>query len=381
MKKTHTFIVFVLILFLFFSSANAVELNTYGIKLTKDAEFSLEKNFLWDAFTAPILSLSDTDQIIIASDAGAKKAKEKNTEFVINYYKLKAYGLNANLPKLIWTGPKLNDLENAVVCGDLFNDNTKALYIFYKDKIEQYKNNGKKFIKQSFKLPVPYYVKQAKIGDIDNDGKNELVAFVSNKDGRFALSEKLSLIIYKTNEKNEFSVVYFGTFSYSGSGNSDELVCIDDIYGTGQNKLVIKLGKTNIEPSEYKVLSFQNNKLYKEKIIDQTNNISLLDMETTSYNPEWQNKIINKFSVIKLNGKNYLLSAMLPQTSTPSSTLAVSSLTEKKLVIYAEIRLSNADGSSIMLPLNLKGKGANSNLLYLTENGKAAIYSIGALEE
>lgn len=381
MKKTYTLISFIFILLLFFSSANAVELNTYGIKLVKDFELNLESNMLWTSFTAPISSLSESDQIILACYDGYKKAKEKNKEFIINYYRPKVFEIKDKQAKLIWTGPKLNKLENAMTYGNLFGDNSKAFYVVYKNRIEQYKYNGKKFLKQEFKLPVLYTPKQAKIGDIDNDGKNELVVFVSDKEGRFTSSEKLSLIIYKTNEKSELTVAYFGTFSYKGGQNPDTLVCIDDIYNTGQNKLVIKLGKSDVGPSEYKVLSFQNNKLYKERILDQSNNITLLDMEDTSNNPEWQNKITNDFSIIKLNEKNYIIASMLPQTATASNTMAILSLTEKKLIIYAEIRLGSSSGALNMLPLNLNGKNANSCLLYLNENGKAEVYSIVNLEE
>jgi len=382
MKKTRFFVTFIFILLLIFSSVNAVELNTYGIKLVKDFELDLDSNMLWTSFTAPISSLSESDQIILACYDGYKKAKEKNAEFSINYYRPKAFEIKNQQAKLIWTGPKLNELENAMAYGDLFGDNTKAFYAIYKNRIEQYKYNGKKFVKQEFKLPVLYTPKQAKIGDIDNDGKNELVIFVSDKEGiSAASSEKLSLIIYKPNEKGELTVAYFGTFSYKGGQNSDSLVCIDDIYNTGQNKLVIRMGKADIAPSEYKILSFQSNKLYKERVLDQSNNITLLDLEDTAHNPEWQNKIKNDFSIIKLNGKNYLLAPMLPQTANPSNTMAVLSLTDKKLIIYAEIRLGSSSGALNILPLNLSGKSANSNLLYLNDSGKAEVYSIVNLEE
>lgn len=382
MKKKYFLFIFLFILPLFFCQLNAVELNTYGITLTKDFELTFDKNYLWDSFTAPISSLSSADQIILAYDAGFKKTKEKKTEFIINYYKLNVYDIKSKQAKLLWTSPKLNDFENTIAYGDLFNNNTKALYIFYKDTIDEYKYNGKKFVKQTFKLPVQYYIKQAKIADIDNDGKNELICFISDKNGKFPFAEKLSLLICKANEKNEFDVAYFGTFTYKGGDiSSDKIVCIDDIYNTGQNKLVIKLGQTNIGQSEYKVLSFQNGKLYKEKIIDQENNISLLDLENTSHDSQWYNKITGEFSVIKFNGKNYIISSMLPQTITPSTSIAVSSLTEKKLIIYAQIRLTNTDSSATILPLNLEGKDANSRLLYLTENGNAVVYKIDSIEE
>ncbi|MFH1452793.1 MAG: hypothetical protein ABIH00_02280 [Armatimonadota bacterium] len=374
MKKLYVLALAAVFLFVLVLSANAGEISTYGIKLSKEYSLDFSKDKPFQVFTGSISS--DSDQLILLCDNGSKKVKSA----LVSYYRIKVYDIKDKKAKLIWRGPNLNDFEHAFTYGDLNNDNSNALYVFNYDKVDQYKYDGKKMKKQTFKLPVKYYTKQALIGDIDNDGKNELVAFVSDKKDKYALKENLSLIIYKCNlDKKEFNAVYFGTFSYSGEPAPDKLQCIADIYNKKKNKLVIKLGQTDIEPSRYKILSYQNNKLYKEKVFDQMNNISALDIENTAPNPEWFGKITGEIIPLKYSNENYVIAKMLPQVGAPSTTLAVDTFTSKKIINFAQIRLDNPSELISVTPITLT-KNSNSSLFYLNRDGKADIYKVDSME-
>lgn len=411
MKRLFYFILPILFFsFLFapITPANADELTTYGVKLSKEYEFTVDPNLVWKTTAASVIS--NDDQILIAYDEGAKKAKENKNTFVISYYKPKLYEIKDKKTRLIWTGPKLNDLENAIAFGSLGNEPASAVYVFYPGKMDQYKYNGKKMIKKSFVLPVKYYIKQAVIGDIDNDGINEIVAFASDKNAKYAQQEKLSLLVYKckfdnkdkekekekykdkdrdketeeekenTKEKHEFNIIYFGAFSYSGGDYPDKILGVKDIYNNGENKLLIMFGAQNASPAQYKVLSYKNDKMYKEKVFDQSNNVSALDLDNTAYNPDWFNKLLNELYLLKYNGKNYFLTKMLPQTAAASTSIAINEITEKRIIINAELRLARISGASIILPINIAGLSPNSCILQLDENGKAVIYKVDAIE-
>ncbi len=79
-----------------------------------------------------------------------------------------------------------------------------------------------------------------------------------------------------------------------------------------------------------------------------------------------------------LQGDLFKKRKMLPQTSAPAATSALTLFTEKRIIINSEMRVLNQD-PGIMLPVNFAGK--NSELIYLTEKGKATMYKLDNMGE
>jgi hypothetical protein len=102
-----------------------------------------------------------------------------------------------------------------------------------------------------------------KVGDVDNDGKNEIVATMSSPLELLNVDEISFIRIYKkVGDKWEGKTIDTIT------GKEFRSVTIDDIYGTGKNTLLVGIGSPRNEPGSLIAYQYGNGNWEKSAVYD-----------------------------------------------------------------------------------------------------------------
>ncbi len=146
--------------------------------------------------------------------------------------------------------------EAAWTVGDLDDDGRDEIIVCTARTIRHYRWTHNQFSETSYELA--YFVDDILVGDVDNDSLNELVLFCyENPLRREDPGCRYHLCIAHLHESGlNISWTDKGELGYVKSNviPSDNLVCIGDIENAGHSKLVVAEGQSDLSPTRYNLL-------------------------------------------------------------------------------------------------------------------------------
>jgi hypothetical protein len=149
---------------------------------------------------------------------------------------------------------------NTWTVGDINDDARDEILSVAGHVLITYSWNGKSFVSQ--KQELPYFVDDIKVGDIANDGRNELVMLTYKRpfEGSYQW-DSYGIVVARYsdtgilpvwNDNKELKI------ARNGSWPSDNLVCIADVMGVGHNQLLCAVGQSDVEANIYYVLQWSD---------------------------------------------------------------------------------------------------------------------------
>lgn len=154
--------------------------------------------------------------------------------------------------------------------GDLDNDGADEIVTWDSTSIIGFHFQGNSFIRRDY--PFPLTVQQGVIGDIDNDGRNELVVFAFSEAMRqyvngTKLGKILDLCVMRLDSTSHLTLVYAdgGTNGYLDRDvvPPDILHFIAPFTSSSVNQLVISLAQSDVSPTYYHVFSWDHEALWR----------------------------------------------------------------------------------------------------------------------
>ena len=141
--------------------------------------------------------------------------------------------------------------------GDMDRDGWDEIIACHDSFVNRYKWNGSKFLKQT--AVFPYLIEQVRIGDINNDGDNELVFFCGESlpHERIGYPYHLCIAKWKDSRLNMFwddSV----KLDYAVRNMPDFLILIADVINKGYNQLLISRSQSDVSPTSYNLLKWND---------------------------------------------------------------------------------------------------------------------------
>ena len=153
--------------------------------------------------------------------------------------------------------PDSGDTTISWTTGDIDGSGQDEIVAFRDRTILVYRWNGTKFALSRYAFP--YLVDDAIIGDVNNDGHNELVVLGYDPKGYIynlcvvRLQGRRAAIVF--NDSGRFGFVKFTIVP------PDWLVCIADLVGDGTNQLVAAEEQSDMGPTHYSILKWASGKL------------------------------------------------------------------------------------------------------------------------
>ncbi len=143
--------------------------------------------------------------------------------------------------------------------GDLGNDGTDEIIACHDSFVSQYKWNGKKFLPQT--AIFPYLIEQVRIGDINNDGDNELVFFCGESLPHDRIGYPYHLCIAKW-KGSKLNIIWDDStkLDYAVRNMPDFLILIADVVNNGFNQLLLSRSQSDVSPTEYNLLLWNSEK-------------------------------------------------------------------------------------------------------------------------
>jgi hypothetical protein len=192
--------------------------------------------------------------------------------------------------------------------GDMDNDGGDEIVVVVDSSLRCYAWSAEGMNQMSYRLPG--LVDDFLIGDVDNDGRNELVSLCYDRPLLWDESGCLYSVWVASLEDDRLTMVWTdrGVLGYRKSNitPSDNLVCIGDIVNIGSNQLVLAEGQSDVSPTRYHLLSWMENelKLIKTFIVSGARIISEGHEEKTPF-------MISDISSLRIDDRTVLLSTMV----------------------------------------------------------------------
>lgn len=143
--------------------------------------------------------------------------------------------------------------------GDLDNDSSDEIIACHDSLVNCYIWNGKKFLPQT--AIFPYLIEQARIGDINNDGANELVFFCGESLPHDIIGYRYHLCIAKWRDSTLKMLWDDSTrLDYGVRNTPDFLILIVDVVNTGQKQLLVSRSQSDMSASKYNLLKWDDKK-------------------------------------------------------------------------------------------------------------------------
>jgi len=196
--------------------------------------------------------------------------------------------------------------------GDLDKDGKDEIIIFVNETIKRYEWDGEQFKMTIYEFP--YLVDDVLVGDIDNDNLNELVLFYY-EDPKCDRNEppecRYHLGVAKYDYDNEKISLFWtdnGKFGYLHSHviPPDNLICIADVGNVGHNQLLVAEAQSDVSPTRYNLLSWEEKELKLLKSFRILNRTIITERQVE----EWEGRasfLIGKLIPIEVKGKRMFL--------------------------------------------------------------------------
>ena len=222
--------------------------------------------------------------------------------------------------KIVWQYPE-RYIENiadvkvrgiAWTVGDTDNDGVNEILIFEQHALNRYQWNGNSFKKDTFTFPE--IVDQAIVGDLDGKVGNELVTFSLSEiteDKRCYIDPQYTLAVWSLiDDKYELIWQDSKKMKYCSALAipPDELVAVTDVENTGKNKLIVMHAQSDVSPSHYDFLVWENNSLKVDKsIVLGEGKIWKYSEYYSRTRPERTPFIMDRFHAVRLNNRTKLI--------------------------------------------------------------------------
>jgi hypothetical protein len=141
--------------------------------------------------------------------------------------------------------------------GDLDKDGADEIIACHDSLVHQYKWDGKKFLTQT--ALFPYLIEQVRIGDINNDGDNELVFFCGESLPHDRIGYPYHLCIAKW-KGSKLNMLWDDStkLDYAVRNMPDFLILIDDVVNSGFNQLLLSRSQSDVSPTAYNLLKWND---------------------------------------------------------------------------------------------------------------------------
>jgi len=192
--------------------------------------------------------------------------------------------------------------------GDLNNNGKDEIVICIDRTIKRFEWNGNQFKKTVYEFP--YLTDDILIGDINNDNLNELVLLCYETS---LSSEEPGCKYYLCNAKLNKKGLHLlwtdgGKLGYVKSNviPSDHLVCIADMENTGSNQLIVAEGQSDVSPTRYNLLIWEKDelKLLKSFIVSKGTMITTGHIEAAPF-------LIDDLIPIKVKSQTMFIASMV----------------------------------------------------------------------
>jgi hypothetical protein len=154
-----------------------------------------------------------------------------------------------------------HDYHNSLrwTTGDLDGDGSDEIITCYDSFVNQYSWNGKEF--QGKTAEFRYLVEQVRIGDINNDGDNELVFFCGESLPHERIGYPYHLCIAKWKD-SRLNILWDDSakLDYAVRNMPDFLILIADVVNTGYNQLLLSRSQSDVSPTAYNLLKWNDKK-------------------------------------------------------------------------------------------------------------------------
>jgi len=190
------------------------------------------------------------------------------------------------------------------VIGDVDNDNYDDILVYENDKISIFSGKEKSFIKKNIKTDL--YIANLVIGDINNDNRNEIITFEYAKlDSELKKDYFLKIYTYK---EDRFAKIWSdeGRMKYGEFTGRDYLINVSNFRNTSKNYLIISTKQSDVSPTKYHLLSYQDNQLSIEKKFIIANNEILFHQHNENFP-----YIAGSFIPIQINKEQYFISTQI----------------------------------------------------------------------
>jgi hypothetical protein len=143
--------------------------------------------------------------------------------------------------------------------GDLDNDGSDEIIACHDSLVNRYIWNGKKFLAQT--AVFSYLIDQVRVGDINNDGDNELVFFCGESLPHERIGYRYHLCIAKWQDSTLNMLWDDSTkLDYGVRNMPDFLILIADVINTGCNQLLLSRSQSDVRPTKYNLLKWNDKK-------------------------------------------------------------------------------------------------------------------------
>ncbi len=264
-----------------------------------------------------------------------------------DFSNLSVFGFKDNYIELIHTFDikHLNlGYKNQFKCivGD-FNNNKVDEIIFYLNKrIILFEWNGHEF--QLTEYESPYYIHQCIIGDVTNNGKNELIMSCMDDSlekvyphGEYDTHLRVLLatlesgnIAFFYNKKTDLNL------RINAIMPSDKLVATFDIDNNGINKLIISNMQSDVSPTYYRIYLWDN----ELKSFNLFNQFEITNLHLNPTQLKYENLInyvTGTLHPISLNKTNYFLANIWGANKSFTSHARLLSIEDNNLMCHGEI--------------------------------------------
>lgn len=215
--------------------------------------------------------------------------------------------------RYLGNNPEVNVRGIAWTVGDTDNDGREEILIFEQRTLLRHEWNGSNFEKVTFLFPE--IIDQAIVGNLDSENGDELITFGLTEtydSDRYYLDPSYTLQLYQSNRFN-YELIWQDSkrMGYSNTGiiPPDKLVTIGNVENTGKNQLVVMHAQSDVSPSHYDFIMWEDAglELKKSVILALGKSWDYDVFYSRKPQPETPPYIVGDFQVIDMDKKTILL--------------------------------------------------------------------------